>query len=140
MQVHCLERGFQNALVEGGLVPGKDLLKYRFEWRAQCSGLPKEWGVTHATDMSIWFWGDGPGNGLTDDEKTLLQPWNKAFADFVSGKEVHIGTQKVTDVMRLRSDGQTDVWNDDRWDEGLKIWDIVNDDKVGIAGWLRSKL
>ncbi|KAK0252108.1 hypothetical protein LTS09_012902 [Friedmanniomyces endolithicus] len=141
MQVHCLERGFCNALVKGGMVPGKDLLRYRFDWRAGCVQIPKEWGVTHATDMAIWFWGEGMGEGITEGEGVVLKPWNEAFATFVHGGEVHWPTTTVKEMVRLRDDGKTDVWTDDRWDEGLEVWNLVNGDaKIGMLGWLRSKI
>ncbi|KAK4503858.1 hypothetical protein PRZ48_004773 [Zasmidium cellare] len=141
MQVHCLERGFHRALVQGGLEPGKDLLRYRFNWRTRsCDGkLPPDWEVTHGTDMSIWFW--GLEDGLLDEEKKILRVWNENFADFVKGNKVNWGTQKVTDVLRLREDGETDIWTDDRWEEGLKVWDAVNGQAgAGLLGWVRSKL
>lgn len=128
MQVHCLERGFQNALIKGGLVAGTDLLRYRIDWRASCVTLPPEWKVTHSTDMAIWFWGEGQGDGLKDEEKELLQSWNRAFADFVAGRETDWGTNNITEMRRLRNDGKTDIWQDDLWQEGLQIWDLVNGD------------
>lgn len=128
MQVHCLERGFHAALEKGGLVFGKDVLRYRFNWRA--SGLdsvyPPSWGVTHATDMSIWFPGLECEHGLTDSEKLIIKPWNEAFAAFVRGDEVKWGTRNVKQMLRLRADGSTDIWTDDRWDEGIKVWNVVN--------------
>ncbi|KAK3110306.1 hypothetical protein LTR53_015528 [Teratosphaeriaceae sp. CCFEE 6253] len=139
MQVHCLERGFCNALVAGGLKPGRDLLRYRIEWRAECVEMPVEWGVTHATDMAIWFWGEG--GEITPEEAQVLKPWNEAFATFVNGGAVKWDTPTVKDMLRLRGDGATDVWTDDRWDEGLEIWDLVNDDSsTGVLGWLKSRL
>lgn len=141
MQVHCLERGFLNALAKGGLEFGQDLLRYRFNWRAACVELPPEWGVTHATDMAIWFWGEGMGNGLTDEEKNVLEPWNSAFAAFVRGDHVQWGTSNEREMKRLNGDGTTDIWVDDRWNEGVRVWDLVNGDaRVSIASWLRSKL
>ncbi|EMC92424.1 hypothetical protein BAUCODRAFT_288616 [Baudoinia panamericana UAMH 10762] len=141
MQVHCLERGFQNALVNGGLEPGKDLLRYRFEWRAQCVTLPLDWGVTHSSDMAIWFWGEGKGEGITEQEKLILESWNGAFAAFVRGDEVNWPTSQATEVMRLREDGKTDVWTDAQWGEGVKLWKLLNDEAgTGMLGWLRSKL
>ncbi|TKA30742.1 hypothetical protein B0A50_02462 [Salinomyces thailandicus] len=141
MQVHHLERGFCNALVKGGLVPGQDLLRYRFEWRASCVQLPPEWGVTHSTDMAIWFWGEGQGDGLTEEEKAALGPWNRAFADFVSGGEVEWGTSDIREMRRLGGNGVTDVCTDDRWAEGLRVWDLVNGEaEAGVLSWIRSKL
>jgi len=141
MQVHCLERGFCDALVKGGLKPGTDLLRYRIEWRASCVEMPKEWGITHATDMAIWFWGEGMGSGITTDEAKVLKPLNEAFAAFVNGDEVKWDTLTVKDMLRLRADGQTDTWHDDRWDEGVEVWDLVNGEtKTGVLSWLKAKL
>ncbi|KAI7329602.1 carboxylesterase [Hortaea werneckii] len=141
MQVHCLERGFCDALVKGGLIPGQDLLRYRFNWRADCVTLPREWKVTHATDMAIWFWGEGQGEGLKSQEKQVLEPWNRAFADFVSGRTVEWGTNDAKDMRRLKEDGNTDIWTDDRWEEGLEIWNLVNGNgPAGFLSWFRSKL
>ncbi|KAK5129600.1 hypothetical protein LTR08_003031 [Meristemomyces frigidus] len=137
MQVHCLERGFLNALAKGGLEFGTDILRYRFEWRASCVQLPPEWGVTHGTDKAIWFWGWGDGN-LTDEEKRILEPWNECFAAFVRGDPVPWGTANAREMRTLNSGGSTDVWVDDRWDEGLKVWDLVNGDDrwdEGLQVW-----
>ena len=141
MQVYCLERGLVNALVKGGLAPGKDILRYRIEWRASTVELPEEWGVTHATDMDIWFWGEGHGKGLREEEKVILKPWNEALAKFVKGEEVSWPDGSIKEVKRLRSDGETDVWLDSRWEEGVEVWDLLTRDKQqSVLGWLRSKL
>ncbi|KAH9835964.1 putative esterase/lipase [Teratosphaeria destructans] len=139
MQVHDLERGFQNALVKGGLEPGKDILRYRFNWRASTASLPPSWGVTHSTDMEIWFWGQG--KQLQDEEKEVLRPWNEAFARFVHGEDLDWGTRTVTDMKRLDANGNTDVWEDDRWQQGVDVWDLLT--KNGAAGfldWVKAKL
>lgn len=143
MQVHCLERGFHNALVKGGLQPGKDLLRYRFNWRTKGTDgfFPPEWGVTHATDIAIWFWGLYFGDGLTDEEKKILQPWNAAFAAFVKAEQPKWGTSHVREMLRLREDGETDIWTDDQWEQGLKVWDAINGQEGGgVLGWIKSKM
>ncbi len=137
MQVHHLERGFQNALHKAGLAPGKDIFRYRFEWRAKCIDdmFQREWGVTHATDMSIWFWGldYDNGRGLTDKDKAVIHPWNAAFAAFVKGENPQWGTDRgVEYVKRLRSDGEIDIWKDDRWRAGLTVWNMVNGSNSAI--------
>ncbi|KAH6654284.1 Alpha/Beta hydrolase protein [Truncatella angustata] len=127
LQVHCIERGFHNKL-STQLQPGRDLLRYRIEWRAGCAGYPPEWGVTHATDMAIWFWYPD----LTDEEKKILKPWNEAFARFVKGEHADWGTKNMQEMRRLRPDGQTDILKvDEKWEEGLHVWKLVNgsDDK-----------
>ncbi|KAK3686386.1 hypothetical protein LTR37_019859 [Vermiconidia calcicola] len=106
MQVHSLERGLHRALSKGGLVYGKDVFRYRFEWRAKCvdSNFPPEWGVTHATDMAIWFWGLDYGSGLSDQDKMIVKPFNEAFAAFVKGEDLRWDTSNVKEMKRLRSD------------------------------------
>lgn len=143
MQVHCLERGFHRALVEGGLQPGKDVLRYRFDWKTKGSGanFPPDWGVTHSTDMDIWFWGLKYENGIAGDERSILESWNEKFAAFVAGRDPQWGTTNVREMLRLRSDGQTDIWLEDRWEEGIQVWDAVNvQESAGFLGWIRSKL
>ena len=143
MQVHSLERGFHRALENGGATFGRDVLRYRIDWRAKCldSVFPPEWGVTHSTDMAIWFWGLDYGDGLTDDEKRLLKPWNEAFAAFVKGDEPGWGTNGVKEMKRLRSDGKTDVWVDTHWELNLPIWDLANGDAGdGGPGTIKARL
>ncbi|KPI34374.1 putative esterase/lipase [Cyphellophora attinorum] len=128
IQVHCLERGFVDKLAKAGLVVGKDVLRYRFEWRAKCVDevWPKAWGVTHATDTAIWWWGDGQGDGLEDEEKRILKPWHDIFARFVAGHDVQWQRTGSSVVLRLTDQGTMDLWDDTRYDEGQIIWDMVN--------------
>jgi carboxylesterase type B len=128
IQVHHLERGFCNALFAGGLQPGKDVLRYRFDRRLKCidATIPVEWQVTHSSDVPIWFWGSDFPGGMTDQEKGWLKGWNEGFAAFVKGDVVNWGPCKPKEVRRWRSDGETDVWEDDMWDKGLEVWNIVN--------------
>jgi hypothetical protein len=128
IQVHALQRGFHNALFQSGLVPGVDVLRYRFDRRLECvsENLPIEWGVTHSSDVPIWFWGANFSGGLTLQEKTWLQGWNQGFASFINGDKVEWGPKHPRDMRRWRGDGETDVWTDDRWEEGLKFWELLN--------------
>ena len=131
LQVHHLQRGLFNALFDGGLQPGKDVLRYRIDRRLKCvdATLPLEWGVTHSSDVPIWLWGSDFPGGLTEEEKLWLEDWNGHFAAFVKGKEVNWGTQKPTEVKRWRSDGKTDIWEDDLWEQGNQVWNIVHSDQ-----------
>ena len=143
MQVHCLERGFHLALAHGGVDFGTDVLRYRFNWRAKCvdASFPREFGVTHATDMAIWFWGAGYDDGLTGEEKKILKPWNEIFAAFVKGDESKWRTNNVKQMMRLTENGETDVCIDDRWEEGVEVWKTVNGDaNTGVWAWIKSRL
>lgn len=143
MQVHCLERGFHRGLERGGLAFGTDLLRYRFEWRSHCidDAFPPAQGVTHASDLAIWFWGLDFGDGLSESDKDAVRPWIQAFAAFVRGNVPQWGTNSVKEMRRLRSDGKTDVFVDDQWERGLEVWDLVNGNaQSGIIGWIRARL
>lgn len=128
IQVHHLQRGFHHALFRGGLRPGNDVLRYRFERRLGCvdETIPSEFGVTHLTDIPIWLWGSSFSGGLTNQEKEWLSGWNKCWAAFVNGDAVNWGPTKPNEVRRWRSDGKTDVWEDTLWEEGIAFWEIVN--------------
>ena len=128
VQVHLLERGFHNALVQGGLEPGKDILRYRIERRLKCveEKIPAHLGVTHLTDIPIWLWGAGYKGGLTQEEKESLQGWNETLAQFVNGHKVNWGTVKADELRRWRSDGETDIVKDDLWENGIAFWAMVN--------------
>ena len=135
IQIHQLERGFANALTRHGA--GKLVYRYRIEWRAQCCDqrYPKEWGVTHGTDMAIWFWG---GNGtLSKREKVLAKT---AFVDnlakFLNGEELVWGTEHPHGIRTLTPAGKIVCEVDKRMQEGLKVWEILR--RVGAAGWPAS--
>ncbi|CAD0111447.1 unnamed protein product [Aureobasidium uvarum] len=128
LQVHNLQRGFLDALCRHGLEPGKHVLRYRFDRRLQCidATIPIEWGVTHSSDVPIWLWGSDFAGGMTEQEKRWLNSWNQGFAAFVSGAEVHWGPTAPEQMRRWRSDGETDIWEDDGWDKGLEMWELVH--------------
>lgn len=115
-------------MFEGGLEPGKDVLRYRLEGRLECVAekIPSELGVTHLTDIPIWLWGCGYEGGLTSQEKEWLRGWNECFAAFVNGDAVSWGPAKPKEVRRWRSDGETDIWEDSLW-EGVAFWRLVNE-------------
>ncbi|KAJ9641035.1 hypothetical protein H2199_005703 [Coniosporium tulheliwenetii] len=136
-QIHTLQRGFVAALAAGGA--GELVLRYRVEWRAGCvdAVAPRSWGVTHGTDLAGWFWGNGIGAGLTGSEKRVCERgFVGPLARFVRGEEVEWGTRGVKEVRRLRSDGEVDVWVDERWDEGVRVWKDLMD--VGSTGASRG--
>lgn len=140
-QIHLLERGFHDALVRGGLEPGKDLLRYRIEWRTQATDnvFPREWGATHSSDLAIWFW--GLGEELSEREREVLRPWNERFAGFVQGEDVEWAAREEREMLRLKADGGTDVYTDKFWEEGLQFWRVVNvGGSAGLLGWMRSRL
>lgn len=59
VQVHMTERGFIASLAQ--TLPLSHIYRYCINWRPQCVDLfyPKEWGVTHGSDLAIWFYGSG---------------------------------------------------------------------------------
>ena len=61
--------------------------------------FPREWGVTHGTDVPIWFWGTSFLGGLSDDEKSLLKGWNEAFAAYVCGESVEWGRKEACRIV-----------------------------------------
>lgn len=128
MQVHTLERGFADRLDKTGLTIGRDILRYRIDWRAKCVDAiyPPEWKVTHATDMAIWFYGNGWGEGLTEQEKGTVLPIISIFAKFVKGEAVQWNKLGPKMMLRLNADGIVDMWEDERWEEGPTLWALVN--------------
>ncbi|KAH7028920.1 Alpha/Beta hydrolase protein [Microdochium trichocladiopsis] len=132
VQVHHLSRGFLDGLFRGGLVAGRDVLRYRMERRVACvdERLLPEWGVTHLSDIPVWLWGADYAGGLTGEEKEMLAIWNQSLAEFVRGDAVVSGwegTSGPLDVRRWRRDGGTDVWEDgELWDQGVAFWKSVN--------------
>ncbi|KAJ6201945.1 carboxylesterase [Bipolaris maydis] len=130
LQVHGLQRGFYNALLEEGLEPGKDVFRYSLHRRLDCikAILPVELGITHTSDIPIWLWGYDFPDGLTDQEKVWLRGWNQQFAAFVKGEDIEWGCTKSNEARRWREDGGTDTWKDSRWEEGLALWKVVHKD------------
>lgn len=124
-QIHNLERGFVNCLFEGGA--GHLVHRYRVEWRAKCtdSSWPPEWGVTHGTDMVIWHWGDGKGEGLEEDEKSQVKNFvHDAFSQYVKGNNVSglWATNGPKQVRLIKPSGETAIWEDSMWERGLHVW------------------
>jgi hypothetical protein len=66
---------------------------------------------------------------MSEHEKKWLKGWNEGFAAFVNGDTVNWGPAKPREMRRWRSDGETDVWEDDKWDEGIEVWDLINGEK-----------
>ncbi|EEA22819.1 carboxylesterase, putative [Talaromyces marneffei ATCC 18224] len=127
VQVHMLERGFVNALAQGGA--GHLVYRYRIEYRVECVTLPPEWGVTHSSDMAMWLWGNGAT--LNPEEKRLVnEALIEPLVELVNGnspsKWVDGDENGVQRVRRLRSDGKVDVWVDDEmWQRGLQVWSAL---------------
>lgn len=139
-QVHNMERGFISRLEAGGA--GSLVRRYRVEWRTKSadSVYPVEWGVCHGSDLSIWFFGDGRGDGLTAQEKGLTQSFVLGPMDaFLGGENIDQawGTSSVREVRRLKPDGTVDIWQDDMWDKGVQQWEELR--RAGCLGAMDSK-
>jgi carboxylesterase type B len=131
IQIHALERGMADALVRHGA--GDLLYRYRIEWRAQCCDKrwPKEWGVTHGTDMAIWFWGDG--DQLSRKEKKVVkEAFHDNLAKFLRGENMDWGTEHPLQIRRLRRDGSVVCEDDARVERGVRVWNILK--RVGFTG------
>ncbi|KAE8394612.1 Alpha/Beta hydrolase protein [Aspergillus alliaceus] len=122
MQVYKMQRGLVHSLVLGGA--SHLLFRYRIEYRLKCADetIPPEWGVTHATDQYIWFWGNGSvvrGDERRIIKEALIDPLTK----FVHGEpDIQWGTKSYREMRKLRPDGSVEIWQDGLWDEAMRVW------------------
>lgn len=133
MQVHKMQRGLIYELTKGsgdgnGNTMDNLIYRYRIEYRLKCSEkmIPVEWGVTHATDQFIWFWGNG--EVVRDDERaTIKRAFIDPFTKFVHGVEdLGWGTKSHKEARTLRADGAVEIQKDGMWDEAVELWgDLV---------------
>ncbi|KAH3918877.1 hypothetical protein HBH56_025920 [Parastagonospora nodorum] len=133
VQIHHLLRGMVKELVHSGA--GELVHRYRIEWRAGCVDqmLPREWGVTHTSDMPIWFWGNGAR--LTGAEEEVIKTaFQEPLRKFLEGGEMGWGARGM-EVRTLKNDGRVVVEDDEaRIKEGLELWEKVkNVGKMGAA-------
>ena len=126
VQIHCMQRGLVNQLLRADLQPGTDILRYRINWRVKGTWAPIEWGVTHSTDMPIWFFGNG--NVLGKEEKDVAKNWLEPVSKFLGGEDAHWGTDGAQGMRRLNEKGKADVWEDDLWHRSLEIWNFLTKD------------
>ncbi|KAJ5201816.1 CAZyme family CE10 [Penicillium cinerascens] len=137
MQVYHMQRGLIHALTSntGGVDASRLIHRYRIEFRAECTdGIPIEWGVTHSSDYSLWFWGNG--NVLTEKEKkythnALVGP----LARFVKGEDDFGWETSGKRVRVLKADGSVEIRGDSLWDEGVRVWKAlraVDDEKARL--------
>ena len=85
----------------------------------------RNWRTPEELYVSIWFWGAGFSGGLTGEEKEMLRGWNERWAAFVRGEDTGWGPVEARGMRRWRADGGTDVWEDDRYEAGPVIWELV---------------
>lgn len=82
--------------------------------------------MTHATDNSIWAWGEG--RGLSIEEKKLARAaFLGLYNDFVSGQDISARweTSGPTQIRTMKPDGQVVICDDGMWDHGLKVWNAM---------------
>ena len=135
VQIHMMERGFVDRLASHDL--GDDMIyRYRIEWRAKYLDkyVPPSWGVTHGTDLGIWFFGEG--EQLTPPEKRIIREgFLNLLAGFLRGEKIRWGANSdcasIRDVRRLRHDGSIDIWYDELWEKALAVWSVLR--KAGSA-------
>ncbi|PYH47428.1 putative carboxylesterase [Aspergillus saccharolyticus JOP 1030-1] len=113
--------------------------RYRIEYRLKCAdkSIPPSWGVTHATDQYIWFWGNG--ERLEREEKSvvwtaLVEPLKK----FVHGdRGLQWGTKGHKQLRTLMPDGSVQIKEDVFWDEAMRVWkalrEIGEPDSASVA-------
>ena len=135
MQVYLTQRGFIHDLLQDqSQSQDQDqdqgdsqwLYRYRIEHRLNCTPFPPDWGITHGTDLPIWFWGN-------DADTTLLSAREKQivrravldpFARFLNRQELDWGgSSRRQRVLRL--DGEVGIVEDGRWDEARRLWGLL---------------
>ncbi|RDW57930.1 putative carboxylesterase [Aspergillus mulundensis] len=131
MQIHHMQRGFIYALTNPitndtslGAKVSKLIHRYRMEYRLKCADVsaPPEWGVTHATDQYIWFWGNGQVV-LPEEKEIIKDAVIGPFIRFVHGEqELGWGTNEHREMRTLRPDGRVEIWWDGLWDEAVRTW------------------
>jgi carboxylesterase type B len=136
IQVYHMQRGLIHALTENtaGIDASRLIYRYRIEFRAKCveKGMPLEWGVTHASDYPLWFWGNG--DVLTEAEKrsteeAFIGPLSR-FVKGGDGDEFGWGTNGKG-VRVLRADGHVEIREDALWEEGVRVWKALRDVDMG---------
>ncbi|PWY86128.1 carboxylesterase-lipase family protein [Aspergillus heteromorphus CBS 117.55] len=127
MQVHKMQRGLIHSLAAGG---AEHLLyRYRVEYRLKCADktLPPSWGVTHATDQYIWFWGNG--EVIDPEEKPIVRrALIDPFVKFVHGEDdIQWGTANHQEIRTLKPDGSVQIIQDPFWDEAMRVWKALRE-------------
>jgi carboxylesterase type B len=120
MQVHVTERGLLAALAKS--LPLSSIYRYRINWRAKCveKYMPLEMGVSHGSDIPIWFFGNG--TELEENEKPVLRKWLEPFGKFLEGEELEWGTGRIEDVRALKADMSIGVMRDEDWYRCSEVW------------------
>ncbi|PKX93030.1 putative carboxylesterase [Aspergillus novofumigatus IBT 16806] len=99
-------RHIADALIKIYCNAGHLLYRYGIEKRLRYADrtIPPSWGVTHATDQYLWFWGNG--EALQAEERS---PW--------CGRR----TGDYRQVRTLRPDGSVQICEDGLWDDAMRV-------------------
>lgn len=123
IQVYVTARGFIAALAK--TLPLEYIYRYRINHRLQCVDriYPREMGVTHGSDITVWFYGNGAD--LTASERTLLKEYLKPFGEFLRGEHVAWGTKSIRETRTITSDQRIEITVDEDWERGQRTWDAL---------------
>ena len=132
VQIHMTACGLLNALTK--VLPLSYIHRYRINWRAKCVDIvyPKEMGVTHGSDIFIWFYGNGAR--LSPPEQQLIGQFLKPFAAFLKGEEVEWPTKSIREARGITSSGSIEILQDGDWERCLEVCDALR------VSWHRSNL
>ena len=124
VQVHMTERGLLASLTP--TLPLSHIHRYRINWRAKLADrmYPPSWGVTHASDMPIWFFGNG--SSLEAKEKPMIREFLKPFLAYLKGDEIKWGTDSIRQARAILSDGTLGTVEDGDWERCLRVWNNIN--------------
>ncbi len=138
MQIHSTMRGLVHEI--GSTLPLSHIHRYRIDWRTASvdKKTPREFGATHGTDMSIWFFGNG--DSLSHSEKQLIREWLRPIASFLNGDKVVWGTQSLNQVRYINSEGKIEIKDDDLWEEKLSLWGFTKEITQSLEKTKKSKL
>jgi carboxylesterase type B len=138
LQIHSTMRGFIHSIAQ--TLPVSNIYRYRIDWRTRSvdKRLPRNLGATHATDMSIWFFGNG--DTLTSEEKERVTDWLQPLSAFIKGDKVDWGTETVKQVRYLTADGKIEIKDDEWWSTKLALWDLTREATVSSRAPRESKL
>jgi carboxylesterase type B len=125
MQIHSTMRGLIQSTES--TLPLSHIHRYRIDWRTKSvdKKVPREFGPSHATDLSIWLFGNG--DILTDSEKTLIREWLAPVVSFIQGEQVDWGTHSSKQVRYLTAEGNIEIKDDEVWEKKLPLWELTRE-------------
>jgi len=138
LQIHSTLRGLVQSISR--TLPVSHIHRYRINWRTRSvdKRVPRELGATHASDLSIWLFGNG--DALATEEKELVKEWLQPVSAFIKGEKLDWGTENVKQVRYLTADGKIEIKDDEWWDTKLPLWDLTRKATVSQRSPRDSKL